>query len=130
MNDLYDRLIALGHAPESYLLQDDSDGEGPYIRAWYGPGEEPTLEELEGAVIRAPVPHSLTPLQARRVLRTVPGLKETVDAYVASLPEDDREAWEYALSIERDHPVILAAIAGGIVTEQQADQLFILGATL
>jgi hypothetical protein len=34
-----------------YLLQDDSDGKGPYIKEWNLPDPQPTLEKLEAASI-------------------------------------------------------------------------------
>lgn len=76
-----------------------------------------------------PVPASITPLQARKALR-VAGFKAAVDAYVATLPVEQQEEWEYARDIYRDNPIIAAGITAGIMTEAQVDDLFRLGATL
>lgn len=76
-----------------------------------------------------PVPGAMTPLQARRALRAA-GLKEAVEGYIATLPEETRETWEYAISIERDHPIILGCAAALNLTGEQIDNLFRLGVTL
>lgn len=76
-----------------------------------------------------PVSAALTPLQARRALR-ISGLKEAVESYVATLPEEAQETWDYALSIERDHPIITGGAAALGLTVAQVDDLFRLGATL
>lgn len=77
----------------------------------------------------ASAPAAITPLQARKALRSA-GLKAHLDAYVAGLSEAEQEEWEYATLVERSHPVI---VNGGIalgLSEQQIDELFVLGATL
>lgn len=81
------------------------------------------------AVPAAPVPQSISPLQARKALR-LKGFRPAVDAYVASLPEDEREEWEYATEIRRDNAIIAAGIAAGIMTETQVDEVFVVGGTL
>lgn len=75
------------------------------------------------------VPQSLTPLQARRALRAA-GLKEAVDSYVLTLSDEAKEEWEFALSIERNNPVIVQGLIALGKTEKDGDDLFILGATL
>ena len=77
----------------------------------------------------APVPESVTPLQMRKALRQM-GLKAAVDAYIATLDEETVEEWEYALAIERGNPTLQTAISGMGWTEEQADDLFRLAATL
>lgn len=57
-----------------------------------------------------PVPASVSPLQMRRALRAA-GLHEAVAAYLASAPDDVVEAWEYAVEIRADDPMIAAAMA-------------------
>lgn len=75
------------------------------------------------------VPYSISPLQARKALRAA-GLKELVDGFVTTLPEEQQEEWEYATEIRRDHPVIVAGTASLGLTEEQVDGLFLLGAAL
>lgn len=76
-----------------------------------------------------PVPASVTPLQMRKALRHL-GLKATVDAYVATLDEEAAEEWEYALAIERGNATLQAAAAGLDMTDEQADDLFRLAASM
>lgn len=78
---------------------------------------------------KGPVPASVTPLQMRKALRHL-GLMATVDAYVATLDEEAAEEWEYALAIERGNATLQAAAAGLGMTEEQADDLFRLAASL
>ena len=77
------------------------------------------------------VPQSLTPLQARKALRQV-GLFDQVKAYVDTLSDEQKEEWEYALEIRRDNPILVqgAALMTPPLTEEDLDNLFILGATL
>lgn len=75
------------------------------------------------------VPDAISPLQARRALRAA-GLKSWVDAYVATLSEEEQEAWEYAVEVRRNNAIIAAGAAVMGMTEQQIDNLFILGVTL
>lgn len=93
-------------------------------------------QEAAAAAFRAehpdaklPVPASVTPLQMRKALRHL-GLKATVDAYVATLDEDAAEEWEYALAIDRAHPLIGAATTEMGWTVAQTDDLFRLAASM
>lgn len=74
------------------------------------------------------IPTSITPLQARKALRAA-GYKSAVDAYVATLSEEDQEEWEYATAVERTHPVIVNGGAALGLTSDQIDQLFIQAAS-
>ena len=70
------------------------------------------------------VPQSVTPYQARRALNAV-GLREAAEAAIAGANQDVRDAWDYALVIERNSPFI-AAVGGSLgLTEHAVDQLFI-----
>jgi hypothetical protein len=71
----------------------------------------------------APVPETVTPLQARRALRAA-GLLATVEALMASAPEEAREAWEYAVEIRRDDATLAALAAQIGLTAPQLDDLF------
>jgi len=95
--------------------------------------------EHDGKVVRqvfevedvppASAPQTITPLQARKALRAV-GLHGAVTAYVASLPEDQQEEWEYAIEVRRDNPIIAAGAAMLELSDEQVDDLFRLGETL
>lgn len=76
-----------------------------------------------------PVPASVEPLQMRNAIRQL-GLKTQVDLYVASVTEERREAWEYALEIPRGHGMVVEAAAAMGWTTAQVDDLFRLAATL
>lgn len=85
--------------------------------------------EKDAAAARAA--RSVSPLQARRALKTL-GLLAGVQAMVAAAPEDDdiRLAWDWALAWERDSPFIDSLGAALGLTSQQIDDLFALAATL
>lgn len=76
-----------------------------------------------------PVPTSISPLQARKALRQA-GLKAAVDAYVASLSEEEQEEWEYAIEVQRTGPTINNGWALLGRSQAELDDLFRLGATL
>lgn len=75
-----------------------------------------------------PVP-SVTPWQARKALNAT-GLREPVEAWIATQTQEVRDGWEYATEVRRDHPMIAAAIAQEVLTDGQVDQLFALAAGL
>lgn len=87
------------------------------------------IRPLTAEELKATVPFSVTPLQIRKALRQV-GLKSAVDGYLATLPEEVAEEWEYALEVRRDNPTLLAAAEVLGMTEAQADDLFRLAASL
>jgi hypothetical protein len=76
-----------------------------------------------------PVPASVTPLQIRRALRQV-GLNDEVAAFVEASSPEVREAWEYAVQIDRNNELIAAAAASIGATDAEVDDLFRLAATL
>lgn len=111
---------------EGVLLVPDPDGLAVIGGTWTEEGGFVAPPEPEPVIV---VPQSVTPLQARRALRKA-GIKAEVDAYVETLDDDAQDAWEYALSVERNNPIVLGAGAALGMTEQQMDDLFILAATL
>jgi len=77
------------------------------------------------------IPQSVTPLQARKILRAY-GLYDTVSAWIASeaCTDAQRDEWEYAIEIRRDNETLaLAAVSLGL-TAEQLDQMFIDAAKL
>lgn len=70
------------------------------------------------------VPPSVTPYQARRALNAA-GLREAAEAAIAVASQDVRDAWEYALSIERTSPFIAAVGVALGLTDAEIDQLFV-----
>lgn len=45
----YNGLIKLGFAPEEFKLQDDSNGEGVYIKEWNSDKPQPSVSDIEQA---------------------------------------------------------------------------------
>jgi hypothetical protein len=76
-----------------------------------------------------PVPQEVTPLQMRKALRAA-GLKSAADVHLATLPEEQIEAWEYAVTIMRADPFIESARVALGMSEEDADALFTLAASL
>jgi len=76
-----------------------------------------------------PVPQTVSPRQIRIAL-TATGLRSTVENAVKAGSQDLKDWWEYALDIERGHPLIVSMAQSLGVNEQQLDDLFSLAATL
>ena len=76
-----------------------------------------------------PVPTEVTPLQMRKALRYI-GIMDQAKAYALTLPEEQQESWEYATMIERDNAFIESARLALGMTDDEADDLFRLAATL
>lgn len=72
---------------------------------------------------------SVTPLQIRRALRQV-GLLDEVQNFIENSSAEVREAWEYAIQIDRNNELIIGAANAIGVSEQEVDNLFRLAATL
>lgn len=128
--------------PDDLALADLSDFGVVTVKASPAPEATATHIPVEGppalvdgvwtqtwALQARPVPFSVTPLQIRKALRQV-GLKAAVDSYLATLPEEVAEEWEYALEVRRDNPTLLAAADALGMTEAQADDLFRLAASM
>ncbi|CAO3457235.1 hypothetical protein [Azospirillum argentinense] len=69
------------------------------------------------------VPVTVTPLQARKALRAA-GLKAATDAFIATLPEEEQEEWDYAIEIRRDNAIIAKAAAHLGLDDDRIDALF------
>jgi len=73
--------------------------------------------------IPAPVPASVTPRQIRLALNKT-GMRDAVEAAIAASGRDVRDWWEYALEIERAHPMVDAMLPALGLTSAQADDIF------
>jgi len=97
--------------------------EGAWIVEEVPPEPVPPQPEPE------PATAGLWPLQLRKALRAS-GAKAEFEAYVANLPEEQREEREFALWFPRDHAVLNAGWAAIGRSSVALDDLFALGATL
>lgn len=86
-------------------------------------------EEREAALAMWRRTRSVTPLQIRRALRQM-GMLDDVTAFVEASSVEVREAWEYAVQIDRTNELIAAAAASIGATDEDVDELFRLAATL
>lgn len=86
--------------------------------------EAEAVGEDEGAPA---APASVTPYQMRQALAAA-GLREAVEAAVGRAPSEVRDAWEYALAVERRSPLISAIGAMLDLTDAQIDALFVAAA--
>jgi HD-GYP domain-containing protein (c-di-GMP phosphodiesterase class II) len=99
-------------------------------RVDFAPEVTQSERDAAGAVISAidadapEVPDSVTPYQARQAINAA-GLREAVEAAVAGASYEVKDAWEYALAIERASPFVAAMGSALGLTEQQIDALFI-----
>lgn len=79
------------------------------------------------------VPQEVTMRQARLALLQG-GILDEAEAVINALPMPQRRQaqieWEYALSVRRDHPLVLMMIAEGLATEAEVDGLFVSAAGL
>lgn len=71
----------------------------------------------------------LTPWQMRKALRAA-GLMPTIKAAIAAAPEEVQEAWEFASEFRRDNELIESFRVALGKTDEEIDQLFLLGETL
>ncbi|MGE0022748.1 MAG: hypothetical protein AB7S70_03850 [Hyphomicrobium sp.] len=73
------------------------------------------------------VPQVVTPYQARRALNAA-GLRDAAEAAIAAAGYDVRDAWEYALTIERSSPFVAALAPALGLSDTQIDALFVAAA--
>ncbi|MFP5472407.1 MAG: hypothetical protein ACLGJD_02115 [Gammaproteobacteria bacterium] len=71
----------------------------------------------------APVPASVTPLQARRALLQA-GLLDEVEAALAAASAETRLAWEYATAIDRDNSLLAGVARQMNMSVEAVDELF------
>lgn len=69
------------------------------------------------------IPTQVSPRQIRQAL-TAAGLRSSVEAVVAGGDQDMKDWWEFSISIERRHPLVVAMATSLGVTERQLDDLF------
>jgi len=77
---------------------------------------------------RAAIP-TVSPRQIRQAL-TIAGLRAAVESAVAASDQDIKDWWEFATEFERSHVKVVSMCAALGVTDQQADDLWMLAASL
>lgn len=116
-----------------FLLQDDSDGLGPYIVRWDRPEPMPTIEQLDAVELAPEVPHEVTMRQARLALLEA-GKLSAVEAAIDGLPEPERSAarieWEYSATVRRYQPFVLQLAPALGLDAAGLDALFVKAFTL
>jgi hypothetical protein len=75
------------------------------------------------------VPQSVSPLQFRKALNQM-NMRTMIEDYVNTLDADSKDAWEYAISFERNNPIIASAAEALDKTTEEVDDLFRLASTL
>lgn len=88
--------------------------------------EEKRKDVAAGKVGWLPAP--VTPLQIRRALRAS-GLRDSVEAAAQTAGPEVMDAWDYALEIRRDNPLLVSMAAQLGMTGDQLDDLFSLAST-
>lgn len=107
----------------------------------YGPGgydaskpNNNVIETYEDSVANMPPPSTATPASIRVALRrlhniTLLQLDDVITQVIASLPDAGAQAdaeilWEYAIEIQRAHPLVAAIAAALNLNDQQIDDVF------
>ena len=128
------------HSAINCMVNFDVHGVVPFTASQYDP-EAHGVEIFDrcvagdfGAIavyVAPPVRYApLTAWQIRKALNTA-GLRATVEAAITGSSDQDlKDAWQYASSFERNHPLVASMAAALGKTDAEIDALFILGATL
>ena len=115
---------------EAVAAPDAADEGAAAIEAqpgWQSPGHVRTGPGAWALV--APVPASVTPAQIRLAILNTPGLQPVLDTYVAAMDAETRIRWDYAISVSRHDPAVIAAAAWAGLSDAQLDQLFVRAAS-
>lgn len=114
---------ATQHLTEGQPEQKDNT----WVQTWIITDKTP--EEIASEINQWRSSTSVTPLQIRRALRTV-GLLDDITSFVEAAPVEVREAWEYAIQIDRTNEMIVNAALTLGMSEEEVDDLFRLALTL
>jgi hypothetical protein len=94
-------------------------------QAWLAEGNTP----VPAAPDLMLVPSFVTPLQFRKALNQL-NLRNQIEEYVQTLDQESKDAWEYAIAIERNSPIVVGAANSLNKTSEEVDNLFRLAFTL
>jgi len=93
--------------------------------AWHGPGEKPTLAELQAAWDSMPAAPVVVSFRALAFALLQAGLYEQVKAAALATPEG--EIWwstAQSTTVHRDHPFVIALATAIGQTPEQIDAIF------
>lgn len=120
-------MIKIFNYPKQRAQYEAYIAENPVNHIWH---DGAVMRVYTGDDIPAPEkPAAITPRQIRLALNQL-GLRSTVDNAVKLADQDLKDWWEYSLEIDRNHPQVLAMCYQLGITDEQADDLFSLAATL
>lgn len=113
------------------ILQDD--GSGPYIAAWHRPEPQPTLAEIDAAILPAQLAAAraaIKPVAATqiRIALNQAGLRSAVESAVSSGSQDLKDWWEFSITLRRDHPLVVGMVAALGLPPEQVDALWVMAA--
>jgi hypothetical protein len=91
--------------------------------------ESYTKRDKTSEELKEMVPKAVTPRQLRMALTQL-NLRSAVESVIANGTQDDKDAWEYSLEVQRTHPLVIAMTSALNKTEEEVDNLFILASTL
>lgn len=92
---------------------------------WRGPGEKPTLEELQAAWASMPAPAVVVPFRSLAFALLEAGLYSQVKAAALATPQG--EIWwntAQSTTVSRDHPFVAALASAVGQTPEEIDAIF------
>jgi hypothetical protein len=100
------------------------DGDRLYVEGVTQAALNAALAQVgDGASTRVPVPESVTPLQARKALRSA-GLLPQVQEAMDAAGDEAQDEWEYALEVRRDNPLLISVATDLGLDSEGIDDLF------
>jgi hypothetical protein len=84
--------------------------------------------EIQRPVAPDPVPE-ISAWQMRKALSAT-GLRDQIETAVAGASQEIKDAWQYAASFDRNHPLVVQMVSALGLPDAQVDAVFELGATL
>jgi hypothetical protein len=102
---------------------------------WHGPGEKPTLEELENAWENRPPPPVVVTMTALRLTLIEMELEDDVLTIINAIPDAKQKAaalawWQTAQTVRRNHPLVAQLSAALGKTDVEIDAIFAAAITL
>ena len=109
----------------AFIPKDEANRDYREYLEWLDEGNEPA----QPAAQESAPPRSVEMRQARLALLQFDML-DAVESTIAAAPKAAQIEWEFALTINRDYPLVQSMKASLGLSESQLDELFTLAATL